>query len=233
MSHLEQGRLLGRAELAAHVHHDGPHVTVGAVHGGEHHRLVAASVLLDVCARLDEEVAAHFERLVASHEHANLTGILVLQELQGPDAALFPLALDEAVGLGLGLEQDVLVLLAGSHLDVLELDERGELRLALSLDVGGVVGVIALGSGRLGGGGEGGGVEGGGSTAEPSRGTEAEDGGGGGGSLLLLLLSLRFPEPRNESRKKAKGGERARKGERGRRVVSRGFREKKRSWGGN
>jgi hypothetical protein len=122
-----------------------------------------------------------------------------------------------------------------SYLDVFELDQRGELCLALRLHVGGVVRVIAaLGRGGLGGGrerrgvkasgaeagrAEGGGSEarwegagdaGGGGPAEAARGTEPEDGRGGGrGRLLLLLLdSLR-------SRQKTKGGEGAWRGEGG------------------
>jgi hypothetical protein len=122
-----------------------------------------------------------------------------------------------------------------SYLDVLELDQRGELRLALRLHVGGVVRVVAaLSRGGLGGGrerrgveapgaeagrAEGGGSEacweragdaGGGGPAEAARGAEPEDGRGGGrGRLLLLLLdSLR-------SRQKTKGGEGAWRGEGG------------------
>jgi len=150
-------------------------------------------VLLDLGAGHDEEVGAHLEGLLAPHQHADLTAVLVLQELDGAEAALFPLAVGESVRLGLGLEEDVLVLLAARGRHLLELNDGDELGLALGLGGGrggGVVvargGIIALG-GSLGGGGERAGIEGC-RGAETAGGAEPED--GRGGSLLLLLLGL-------------------------------------------
>jgi hypothetical protein len=147
-------------------------------------------VLLDLGAGLDEEVGAHLEGLLAPHQHADLLAVLVLQELDGTEAALLPLTLGESVRLGLGLEEDVLVLLAARGLDLLELDDGNELGLALGLGgcgCGGVVVVVAALGRSLGGGREGAGIEGG-RGAEAARCAEAED--GRGGSLLLLLLGL-------------------------------------------
>ena len=101
------------------------------------------------------------------------------------EAALLPLALDEAVRLGLRLEEDVLVLLPGGHSHLLELDERGELSLALRLGGGGVGSlVVGIRGGRLAGGGERT-LEGGRGAAEAARGAEPEDWARGGGLLLL------------------------------------------------
>ena len=201
---LEALRLLRRAKLDAHVHKRGADVSVGAVHGGEDPGLLAAGVLLDLGAGHDEEVGAHLEGLLAPHQHADLLAVLVLQDLDGTEAALLPLTLGESVRLGLGLEEDVLVLLAARGLDLLELDDGNEFGLALGLGgsgCGGVVvargGIIAARGGSLGGGGERAGIEGC-RGAETAGGAEPED--GRGGSLLLLLLGL-YGEERGAERK--------------------------------
>ena len=174
---LERLRLLRGTKLDAHVDHHRPDIPVGAVHGGEDPGLLAARVLLDLGAGLDEEVGAHLEGLLAPHQHADLLAVLVLQDLDGTEAALLPLTLGESVRLGLGLEEDVLVLLAARGLDLLELDDGNELGLALGLGgcgCGGVVVVVAALGRSLGGGREGAGIEGG-RGAEAARCAEAED----------------------------------------------------------
>ena len=76
-------------------------ITIRAINRGEDARLFARRVLRDFRLLLHVKVGANLECLVATHQHANLLRLLVFQELQRSQTALFPLPIGESVRLDL------------------------------------------------------------------------------------------------------------------------------------
>ena len=98
--------LFGATKLDAHVIKFRAFITVRAINSGEDARLFARRVLRDFRLLLHVKVGANLERLVATHQDANLLRLLVFQELQRSQTALFPLAIGEAVRLDLTTRVD-------------------------------------------------------------------------------------------------------------------------------
>lgn len=105
-------------------------MSLGTVVGHPAQLLLGHRLELDV--RRDAVIGAHFEHLVASHEHSIRVVLLrVLEDLQVAYALLLPLlgVRVEAVEFAARLEQRLLILFARSYLDFGELHQRLELDL--------------------------------------------------------------------------------------------------------